>query len=154
MTVCYAPPDVVRFILAPDRLDPVCRGILSRPQTTTQVSALYYLGVFLLTCVLEAPFYLWALKGSAWDAKSRWLAVVWLNLATHPAVYFVFPWLSARRGGCYAQTVAAGEVFAWLVEAALLGAVCKLSKARSAAFSLAANLCSWWIGLYVVRALR
>jgi hypothetical protein len=138
----------------PARLEPVCRAILGSPQSATQVSALDYFGAFFLTCVLEAPFYLWALRGSALSTRGRWLAVVWLNLATHPAVYFAFPWLSARLDGSYAQTVAASESFAWLVEACLLAAVCGLSRARSAAFSLAANLSSWWIGLYIVGALR
>jgi len=150
MTACNTPADLARLFLAPASLDPACLQVLSLPQRATHVSPGRYLEVFLLTCVLEAPFYLWALRGSPWDMKRRCLAVAWLNLATHPVVYFALPWISARLGGSYGGTLAAGEAFAWLAEAGLLAAVWRLAWARSSAAALAANLCSWWIGTHIV----
>jgi hypothetical protein len=88
-----------------------------------------YLVIFLKTCLLEAPFYYWALRGARRRAASRvghpvehpgagfrrWPVIAQLglaNLLTHPVVFFVIPALFSR----YLTGLLVAEVFAPVVE--------------------------------------
>ena len=105
---------------------------------------------FALTLLLEAPFYAPTLAGS-FGARTP-LVILLLNLATHPIVWFVFPYTSPWWTG-----FAAAELFAWLAEAALVAALSRtpLSRApiasdRAALVALSANAFSAGVGLLLL----
>lgn len=100
-----------------------------------------YLGIFLKTCVLEAPFY--AMAFATRPMRRVLVALVLMNLATHPIVFFVIP----RFFDTYLHAALFSEAFAPLVEMAI--AVGLLRKLSPAPWILLANLFSWQIGMYL-----
>lgn len=147
---CHSPAGLARYFLDYGGIAPVCRGALDGAAAATDAAPAYYLGVFLLTCLLEAPVYFQALKASAGGKPARWQAVVLLNLATHPIVYFAVPRLVAWQTGSYAQALTLGETFAPLAEAAGLRAFWAMPWPRALLAAAAANLISWWSGIYIL----
>ena len=161
MVECYTPLGLLQYWTSPTSLSTECLAVLESAQTPTSVSILEYLKVFSMTCLLEWPFYALALKGSSASvakqgaprpkaSASRILGILILaNLCTHPFVYFVFPWLLSQMNATYVQTCTLSEIFAPTVEAWLLTRFGKLSLSAALGWSVAANLASWWMGLYL-----
>jgi hypothetical protein len=109
-----------------------------------------YFVVFLKTCLLEAPFYLWVFRGRGLALGV--MALVVANLLTHPAVYFVFPSMFAR----FLAAVLSAEVFAPSVEAAFVVVLLLRTEGprphplwNPAALIVLANLFSWQMGAFV-----
>src|SRR5205085_98388 len=103
-----------------------CWRALSEPELSPVVPFFAWLMVFGLTCLLEAPFYLTALRGTGHGWGKRLIALLLPNLATHPLVYFVIPWVVSRFEGPHIVTLTVGEIFAPLAEAALLARIWKV----------------------------
>lgn len=107
-----------------------------------------YLLVFAKTCALEAPFYYAALRR---QPLIRFLAALMaLNFATHPLVFFFIPSLFSR----YLTSALVSEFFAAFAEMALVWLLLSKWESRSSAWSgalwiLTANLFSWELGMYV-----
>lgn len=144
---CLTPVTIVKASLFPSRLDPVCAFVLGLPTDRAQVSLSRYLVYFGVTCALEAPIYLAFSRGM--KSGRRILQVILLNLATHPIVTWLIPLAFYQLQLPSGQCVLAGETFAVLVEAALLIRVYRYSTRKAFAASLAANLFSWWAGLWI-----
>jgi len=105
----------------------------------------HYALYFFWTCVIEAPVYAFALRTLTW--RRRAAAIVGLNLATHPLVYFAFPLLALRLHWDPLRAVLAAEAFAVLVEAVLLWRMRRSGSFVAAlAYSFAANLASFVFG--------
>ena len=107
--------------------------------------ALDYLWVFLKTCALESPFYFLIFRRQGYSYALGALFVA--NLLTHPAVYFVFPWLF----NSYLTMALAAEVFAPLVEAVFVALAVRGSGARpvfAVIWVILANLFSWQMGAF------
>jgi hypothetical protein len=106
-----------------------------------------WLLAFGLTVVVEVPIVTWLLRGRDPGGWRLALLVVFANLATHPAVWFVFPQLF------YAGTVeylAAAETWAIVVEAVFYGLTVRpMTPARAVGIALAANGASFLVGLAV-----
>src|SRR5580704_15150772 len=100
---CYTPVALVKLYFASNLLQPDCFWILKTAPRPADVTLEYYLLIFLITCLLEAPFYFWCLTGRSLGSKIS--ATVLLNLATHPVVYFAFPRLVAMAGGKFHQSL-------------------------------------------------
>lgn len=93
---------------------------------------------FVLTQLVEVPVYLGLARVGVWRALS-------LSAVTHPCVWFVFPPLALHLGIAWDPMLYAAELFAWLVEAALLrGYGVRWPRALVAA--LAANATSVAVG--------
>ncbi len=105
----------------------------------TQAYVLAWLRALLFTQVVEAPIYRRAL-GVRW-----WHALV-PSFVTHPFVWFAFPLLDAI-GVPYAGWVALAEISVWLVEAAILARLARVTWGRGALVSLAGNGASFVLGL-------
>jgi hypothetical protein len=97
-----------------------------------------WLLAFALTQLVEMPLYR-AL------ARVTWARAFSLSLATHPAVWYVFPLLYERAALGWGATLWLGEAFAYLVEAALLRAY-GVDWLRAIAVSCAANTASLLVG--------
>lgn len=95
---------------------------------------------FAFTQIVEAPIY-------RWGFGARWRTAFGASALTHPFVWFAFPWLQHAWGMPYTRWVALAEVFALLVEAALLARAEKLPPGRALLASLVANGASFGLGL-------
>ena len=105
---------------------------------------------FALTLLLETPVYAPALWRSFGPRTP--LVILLLNAVTHPVVWFVFPYSTPWWTG-----FAAAELFAWLVEAALLAALGKarfsrepIPAGRAVLLALSANALSAGAGLLLL----
>jgi hypothetical protein len=79
------------------------------------------------------------------------LAILGCNLATHPIVFFLIPRLVDHFNGRFVDSLVIAEVFAPVVEALLLWKLLRLSAGRATLTSMAANLCSWSVGVYLIK---
>ncbi len=103
-----------------------------------------WLVAFGLTVAIEVPVLAWLGRRAEPSARRRTALVLFANLASHPAVWFVFPALPLA----WALTTALSETWAWLVEAALYRLTFARVRTREALLlSLAANLASFGTGL-------
>jgi hypothetical protein len=146
---CYGPLSLLKATFAPGSLDAACIAALRSKSVPTHSSFAGYLFYFALTCALEAPFY--SALGRAKGLKPRtWLGqILVLNLATHPLVFWGFPWFFSLKNQSMFRTVLAAELLAPLVEAALLRFAFKSSWTISIAVAFLANLFSWSIALSI-----
>jgi len=76
--------------------------------------------IFVLTCLLELPVYLWLLRRAIKPAGGL-LVCLALNLLTHPLVWFVFPALLENQ----VHYVLVAEAFAVIVEGLALVALAR-----------------------------
>jgi len=105
----------------------------------------HYALYFFWTCVIESPAYAFALRMHSWGGRA--LAVVVLNAATHPLVYFVFPLLTLRLHWSPWTNLLSGESFAVVVEAVLLWRIRRSGSFIAAlSYAFAANLASFGFG--------
>ena len=103
---------------------------------------------FALTVLIQLPIVFLCLE-SALPPKGRRLGIaLFAQLASHPAVWFVFP----RLGLTYWLMVAFAEAWAVLSETAFYALLAPTSVRRAVLVALAANTASFGIGL-IVRAL-
>lgn len=112
---------------------------MSVPVSEPPVLLSRYLLLFALTYFLEWPFYRSPVK------------TLVLNLATHPAVIFLFPYLFLGHETRF--MVLWAELFAIGLEFAILWRYYRYLLFRSLKLAVAANLFSWWLGTYAVRFL-
>jgi hypothetical protein len=101
-----------------------------------------WLKAFALTVCIEAGVGVPLLADADRRLWRRVAAVFFANLASHPAVWFVFPWLGRHR-----STLWMSEAWAVTIEAALFVTMFpEAKKLRLAGVSLLINGCSWGIG--------
>jgi hypothetical protein len=147
--VCLAPPSLLLGLLAPSRLDEACRALQSSQGGAAATPFAIYALIFLINCLLEAPAYGVAGRILGRSPQTILAQIVGLNLATHPAVYFVLPALAEKQGWTLLTQASISEAFAFITEALLLRAVWHYPLRSAVAASLLANLSSWWIGTYL-----
>ena len=129
-------------------MEAACRVLLEDPVSPQYMSIRLYLEMFLITCVLEAPVYWQGLRSRIGLSKTLG-AILVLNLAIHPAVTWLFPWIFSRTPLLTRDYLLVSETFAILAEAILLITIYKVGHTRAWLVSFCANLFSWWTGLYV-----
>jgi hypothetical protein len=152
---CYTPVALAQyFLIQPGIAWQGCSEILSsRFEELPRLELLSYLKVLATTCALELPIYLLILVNRSALMLKVVLAAILVNIASHPLVYFGFPWLSIQLGLSYAPMLASAEVFAPALEIVLLLFCFQFSKTRASVGAVAANLFSWWVGVYFVTEL-
>ena len=147
---CLSPSTLFRFLIAPTSLSFGCQFTLEQTVSHQYAPDLgLYLQLLATTVALETPIYLFAFWLRNKLNRRSMPHILALNLCTHPAVAFLLPIIAAQshlRYGTYRLTA---ESFAIGVEALYLNRVMKLSRRDSLLFSFAANLFSWWLGVYL-----
>lgn len=109
----------------------------------------FWLRAFALTLAVESAIAVPLLRPAEPRVGRRIGAVALANLATHPAVWFIFPAL----GLSYGMTVGIAEAWAVAIEiAAYVLLFPQAPRARLAGIALVANGASWAAGI-AVRAL-
>jgi hypothetical protein len=103
---------------------------------------------FALTCVIEIPIVLWATRDVGAPARRAVIALVG-QLATHPLVWFAFPYIPGVTGW---TSFVASELYATALEAVLYATAWpRLGTARAFGVSAVANAASLAVGLAVGR---
>jgi hypothetical protein len=106
-----------------------------------------YLRVYLMTFILEWPWYFLFLR--FYQSGLRILITNFvLNIATHPIVYLVLPQIFSRFDQTYIRYLIIAEIFAPTVEALILRYTFKIPWKTAIVSSLFANLFSWTVGVY------
>ena len=102
---------------------------------------------FVLTVAIELPIVAWLLRDAEPDLRRRLALVIFANLVTHPAVWYVFS--QVFLVGTVEYTVAA-EGWAVAAEAAFyVVAIRGLSVGRAIVVAVVANGASFAIGRFV-----
>jgi hypothetical protein len=100
---------------------------------------------FALTCVIEVPVVVWATRDAEPSALRRVVIAVVGQLATHPLVWFVFPYLPGITGW---TSFVASELYATVLEAILYAVAWpRVGTARAFGISAVANAASLAVGL-------
>ena len=106
-----------------------------------------WFAAFLLTLAVEVPVAVFLLRRAEPDLPRRVLLVVFANLLTHPAVWFIYTQLFLV--GTLEYTLAA-EAWAIAIEALFYAVTIRgLVPRRAIAVALAANLASFAVGRLV-----
>ncbi len=148
MSSCLDPITLVKVLSYSPDVSEKCEFILNSVTQLTQTNFSQYIFVFLSTCLLELLFYFWVLK--KYSYLSRLLGLGIANLATHPIVYFLLPWLFSKQAIEWKYYLLTAEIFAPIAEAIILSVFFKIGWGRSILLMLAANLFSWGLGVYLL----
>ena len=145
--ICQSPLTLFFSLIHPESVTEHCELILKLPVEQTPFNLKTYLIAFGQTCALELPFYFRTLKG--FSIAQRFKILVLANLATHPAIYFLFPFIFASVQLSYLSYMAAAEFFAPAVETLLLVYCWKVPAKRAILGIILANLFSWGVGAWL-----
>jgi hypothetical protein len=108
-----------------------------------------WLVAFLVTVAVEVPIVLALTRQSETRVAQRLALIVFAQLATHPLVWFVFPYIVGIRGG---TATLLSEAWAWLAEAAIYGLVFRgVTFTRALALSAVANGTSVLAGVVITK---
>ncbi len=145
---CASPWGLAVFLL--NLVDPSseCYEVHQSLVTASDFELSFYLKYFGMTLLLEGPIYFLGLTMLPWP--KRLLAIVVVNLATHPIIFYIFPLILSRFDATYSTYLLTAEIFAPVVEALLLWKLFKLSPSKAFSIAIAANLISWWLGVLLM----
>ena len=149
---CYSPLGVFQYYFNQEQMSYSCSVLLQTVAIQAQpVVFSHYFFVFMMTCLLEFPFYFLTI-GPSYGTNIRTSVVADLlsNLVTHPIVYWVIPGVGILLHAKYIHVLSVAEVFAPFTEFALLVKIWKIPAARVLPLMIGANLFSWWVGIYLV----
>jgi hypothetical protein len=102
---------------------------------------------FVATVVLEAPLVLWFFRKDEASLQRRLVLLLFANLVTHPAVWFIFPALELGR----VAMLAGAETWAVVLEGWFYATVFRTGLLRAMGVSALANGLSFGVGLLVFR---
>lgn len=118
------------------------------PAFDGNISLQEYLPYFLKTVALELPIYLLILlKLKNW--KQIFQINLLLNIATHPAVFFVISFICSNLNYSYLTYLITAETFAPVTEFLILIYFFKIPAKGAWVAAIAANLFSWSIGVWL-----
>ncbi|MEQ1875028.1 MAG: hypothetical protein ABL958_00185 [Bdellovibrionia bacterium] len=143
---CYTPYSVIQYFVARPTLHEECNMLLSAPTWLPDMPLSEYLLYLIITCGLEAPFYM-SIRSLSW--QKRVAAIFILNIATHPAVTFLWPVFLDKYDFTTAGMILTVETFAPVTEALILIFGFRVKPATAILVAFLANLVSWGLGLYV-----
>ncbi len=130
----------------------MCRMALEWKVSAQSMGLGAYLGLFILTCLLEAPIYWLGLRLRLSTLRIIW-ATFFLNLASHPTITWIYPWIFSHSHLLVRDYMVISEISAIVIEGALLVGIYKISASRAYCISFLANTFSWWVGLYIASPL-
>lgn len=137
---CYYPWNLLSY---------ECGLVLETSILRSQSSLLFYLGIFLMTCALESIFYFIFGKIQKLTTPNILQQILILNLATHPIVFFFFPYILEKAGSDIFTYIWTAELFAFVVESLILKVRYRYSWMIAILTSGLANLFSWSIGIWL-----
>jgi len=148
---CFAAPSVIKYLLHSAWVSETCRNLLSDRSLNGVfgVSAGAYAYVFLLTLAFELPIYYFSLKKQLSPLRLL-LAVLFLNLATHPLVVLGIPQFVALAEQPKLLAIVIGEIFAPIAEGLFLWSLLSISWKRAIIVAFAANFFSWSVGHFFI----
>jgi hypothetical protein len=126
-----------------------CGLVLGTEVGRNRTTVFFYLGFFLLTCLLESIFYFRAGQKKKLTPSKIIEQILVLNLATHPLVFFIFPMVLEKAGSTVFTYIWTAELFAFAVESILLVRRYHYSWTMAIMTSCLANLFSWSIGIWL-----
>lgn len=144
---CVSPLSVLAYLLNKQSTINSCSEIFTTPMIYNGELLKQYWYYFVLTLLLEAPFFYFLLNSLR--PILRLSVIFFVNLATHPFIFLILPQIMMKFNKSYLFYLIVAETFAPIVEALLLIKVWKISPKKAFAISLIANLCSWMIGSYL-----
>lgn len=110
-----------------------------------------WLHAFALTALIEIPVVVLLTRNTAFPAWRRGVIALFGQIATHPAVWFIFPRIAGLSG---LQATLLSELWAFLAEACLyavalpgvrpLRALGISAIANGTSYGLGLALCAWW----------
>ena len=110
-----------------------------------------WLHAFALTALIEIPVVVLLTRNTAFPAWRRGVIALFGQIATHPAVWFIFPRIAGLSG---LQATLLSELWAFLAEACLyavalpgvrpLRALGISAIANGTSYALGLALCAWW----------
>lgn len=115
----------------------LCSTVLDQPVGLTEITFKFYLLLFVITNLLELPFYQLSLKRT-----------LILNLATHPFVIWVLPYLGKNLNWTILHYIFVAESTAFIIEALILKMIFKYNWSSAFIVAAAANLFSWSVGVW------
>lgn len=145
---CLTPDIIYKAIIHPAEISLNCDFILNHLVQPTEFHLNSYLSAFLLTCLLEAPFYLWAFRFSLLFKSITLLFIA--NIITHPIIYFLLPWFFSLLKMNTLSFIVIAEIFAPITEAIILWRFAKLPIGRALIMMILANIFSWYIGAWLL----
>ena len=151
MISCYSPRGLVEYLLAPKALSAECIHLMNTVSTDVSLPDMsHYFFILCLTALLEFPFYFVLLADKHKHFRNIALTTLLCNLATHPIVYLIVPYLGKHYGISYGNMLGIAEVFAPLTEILLMTMVFKNKKKSTWALIILGNIFSWGVGIYLV----
>ena len=144
---CNDPLTLALFWFRREAISAQCEWALNTAVQPTYTSVVEYLKAFAITNLLEAPFYFWLLRRLPFPRQFFYL--ICSNLITHPAVYFLFPYIFYKGGQSYALFLTIAEGFAFAAEALFIYLKAGTAFCSTALFVTIANLFSWWVGVLI-----
>lgn len=166
--MCVTPWGLFYHILIGYDGENICFNYLNSTVVIDPVGALTYIKYFLTTLFLEFPIYYWLLRNQTLilsknlgqrlpqsflrfnQLRKIIVTSILINLATHPIVFFVFPYMSGKGDWTFTTYLLVAEVFAPIVEAVILKFLFKLPVQKAAMAAILANLFSWTVGVLLL----
>ena len=146
--VCNSPANLALFWASPQSLSFHCDWVLRSAVTATVGFTFFkYVQVYLLTNLLESPFYFFLLRHQ--NSAQKFLGLFGGNTLTHPLVYFGLPLLFSQMHSTYGVYLTVAEIFAMIAEILFIRLVFKTPTAATVIVLSLANLFSWWFGAYL-----
>jgi hypothetical protein len=103
-----------------------------------------WLIAFLVTSAVEVPLVVALTRGTEPSAPRRAALALFAQLATHPLVWFVFPYIVGLRGS---TAMLLSEIWAFGAESVLYALTLRIGVTRAAAISALANGASILVGV-------
>ena len=150
--VCYTLPPLLISAVSSE-IAGSCYPILTSAFDSESlfITPVTYVKIFLITCALELPIYLWFLSGLSQTVslKNQALRTIIINLTTHPLVTFAFASFAASQGWSLRHYILESEFVAVLLEWIFVANLWGVSLKRAGLASALANLISWHVGLFL-----
>ncbi len=126
-----------------------CGLVLGTNISFNKASFAVYLQFFLLTCLFESIFYFYFGKLQKLVLPQILKQIFVLNLATHPIVFFAFPYFLEKMGSDVFTYIWTAELFAFTIEALILKFHYHYCWRKALGASGLANLFSWTVGIWL-----
>jgi hypothetical protein len=113
-------------------------------------SLLVYLPYFFVTLGLEVLALGVLLKIKKQGLTPKWIKTcVLVNLASHPLVFYMTPWISNAFQIRWDFCLAGAEVFVLVLEALIYQWRTQIGLKKALLYSVLINLVSWWVGSFI-----
>lgn len=149
---CFTPVGIVARLAHSQSESVFCQAILGSIQRNEPLPFKIYVSYFLITFALEFLGLVAvnsALKQGASTARLLQVCLV-MNLCTHPAAFYLVPYVISLLGGTLLQSMLVAEAQAFVIEFFIVRWMLKMGSTQSLQAVVFVNLLSWWLGVYLI----